>query len=360
MKLYPLKFKPVFQEKIWGGQKLKTYFSKDIPAKKTGESWEISAHPAGISKVLSGELSGKGLDEIFHTYYQEIMGELGNILPKKKFPLLIKILDANDKLSVQVHPGNEYALKHEGEPGKTEMWYIIDAKKGSSLIIGLKKDTNREKISQAIKNGDLEKHLNRVPVKAGDVFFIPSGTIHAIEEGIFLAEIQQNSDTTYRVYDWNRKNQQGQTRELHINKALNVINFDLNPDDIMAEGLVIEKKSYQRGFITASPHFITEKIKIKKNYNLNTRKQRFYILMGLKGSSELYCQGIKYNFNAGESILIPACLPEVKLQGNMTLLKTYLPDSKEFIIEKLKKLGFQLKEILDLPGIKSWDQEKLF
>ena len=359
MNLYPLQFEPLYKEKIWGGNKIKNYFNKNTATEKTGESWEIAAHHNGNSIVSQGKLAGKTLSEIYSNFKTKLMGNLIKVKNYEKFPLLLKILDASDKLSVQVHPPNDYALKIEAEPGKTEMWYIIEAKPEAQLVFGLKEGTSRKTMKKAIKNGTLEKHLNRVQVTAGDVFFIPSGTIHALEEGILLAEIQQNSDTTYRVYDWNRKGKDGNPRELHIEKALEVTNFT-NKNTNLNYQLTCKEDSYQQIILAACPHFVTEKIICKQSYNISPNQQRFYTLMFLEGKGNLNWNGQQYHIKKGDSFLLPACLNKVQINGKLTFLKSYLPDSKQYVLNKLKNKGFSNNEIKKLPGIKKWETEKLF
>ena len=191
MELYPLKFKPIYKEKIWGGNKLKTYFNRKLPTNKIGESWEVSTHKNGPSVVSNGPLTGQKLSSLLEKDSEKILG-----FKAKRFPLLFKFLDVNQKLSVQVHPDDEYARKIENEPGKTEMWYVLAAEPGAKLVYGLKKRTTKNDLRRAIKNNNLKKHINEVKVNSGDIFFIPSGTVHSIKEGLLLAEIQQNSDTT--------------------------------------------------------------------------------------------------------------------------------------------------------------------
>ncbi|HBL2888767.1 TPA: class I mannose-6-phosphate isomerase, partial [Enterococcus faecium] len=212
----PMFLKPVFQEKIWGGSRLRSVFGFDIPNDKIGEDWAISAHPHGVSVVENGEFKGKRLDELW-SEHKELFGHPSEPV----FPLLIKILDAEDDLSVQVHPDDAYGMKHEGELGKTECWYIIDAEPGAEIIYGHHAKT-REELAEMIKDGRWDGLLKKVPVKKGDFFYVPSGTIHAIGKGIMILETQQSSDTTYRVYDYDRKDAQGQTRELHIQQSIDV------------------------------------------------------------------------------------------------------------------------------------------
>ena len=202
---YPLLFEPILKEKIWGGDTLYKKYGMDLPSPNIGESWNIACHENGMSVVANGSLKGKTLEEVIHLRGRALLGTSLGDEHIEKFPLLIKILDATDILSVQVHPDDTYAKIHEnGELGKTEMWYVIDAKPDASLVYGVKEGTTREEFKAAIEGGYLEKYLKRLEVESGDVVFMPAGMVHAIGAGILICEIQQNSDTTYRVYDWNR------------------------------------------------------------------------------------------------------------------------------------------------------------
>ena len=225
--LFPVKLTPAFKDYLWGGERLKTEFNKNTDMTPLAESWELSAHKDGQSIVAEGAYKGLTL-----TAYLDAVGKdaLGAACEKYNyFPLLIKLIDAKGDLSVQVHPSDEYALEHEGEYGKTEMWYILDCEEGAALYYGFKEDTTREAYESAIKEGRLTDILNRVPVKRGDVFFIPAGTVHAIGAGILICEIQQNSNTTYRVYDYNRRDKDGNLRPLHVEKALAVSDLKKSP-----------------------------------------------------------------------------------------------------------------------------------
>ena len=220
----PLFLDSPMHEKIWGGNRLKAEFGYDIPSEHTGEYWAISAHPNGVSYVKNGKYAGFHLAEL----YKDKPELFGN--PKTSvFPLLTKILDANDWLSVQVHPDDAYGLEHEGELGKTECWYIIDAEEGAEIIYGHKAKT-KEELASLIEAGDWDGLLAKTPVKKGDFFFVPSGTMHAIGPGILILETQQSSDTTYRVYDFDRRDDQGNKRELHIQQSLDVLNLG-NPEN---------------------------------------------------------------------------------------------------------------------------------
>lgn len=351
MFFYPLKFKPIYKEKIWGGTKLKDVFKRKLPANKIGESWEIAAHPNGNSVVINGPLKGEALSTLIEKY-PEILGKERHLLKTSQFPLLVKILDASDKLSVQVHPDNKYASKYEGEYGKTEMWYIIDAEPGAKLIYGLKPGTTKTMLAQSINEGNIEEFLNEVEVKKGDVFFIPSGTIHAIKEGILLAEIQQNSDSTYRVYDWNRKDQKGKSRPLHVKKALNVIKFDTEYSK--PKSLKVKNNNYNRTILTICPYFAIEKIKAIKKYKLKTNNT-FFIILPLKGNGKLHHRTEIYTLEPGETTLIPANIKEINITGNLEFLLVYLPGKKKEVLSKLQHLGFSLEEIENLAGIKDWE-----
>lgn len=221
----PLFLESVMQEKIWGGTKLKEKFGYDIPSDKVGEYWAISAHPNGPSTVNNGPYKGLKLNEVWEQHREVFGNPSGEV-----FPLLTKILDAADDLSVQVHPDDTYGLEHEGELGKTECWYVLEADEGAEIIYG-HHATTKEELKTMIDNGEWNKLLNRVPVKKGDFFFVPSGTIHAIGGGIMILETQQSSDTTYRVYDYDRKDDQGKTRELHLAQSIDVTTVpSINPN----------------------------------------------------------------------------------------------------------------------------------
>ncbi|MCX5635271.1 MAG: class I mannose-6-phosphate isomerase, partial [Planctomycetota bacterium] len=230
MKMYPLKFQPVYKERIWGGQKLRESFGKDIPPlKKIGESWELTDLPNNKSVITNGELAGKTLETVIKKYPKEITGDKNFAGP---FPLLIKFLDAEDILSVQVHPDEETCRKTgKGEP-KTECWYILAAQAGAVIYKGLKKGVTKEQFAQAIEKGTVAELLVKITVKKGQCHFLPAGTAHAIGAGLLIAEIQMPSDTTYRIFDWGRLDQTGKPRQLHIKEAIESIHFDSSNDNL--------------------------------------------------------------------------------------------------------------------------------
>ncbi len=342
--MYPLKFEAIYKSKIWGGRNIAKKFNKVLPEGKIGESWEIAAHQNGTSIISNGSLAAKSLMEAIELKGKEILGKEAKDDYFEKFPLLIKILDANDKLSVQVHPDDEYAAKYEdGELGKTEMWYILDAKEDAKLIYGIKENTSKEEFAQSIKDGNLEKNLAKINVVAGDVVYIPAGAVHAIQDGILLAEIQQNSDTTYRVYDWNRLGDDGKPRDLHIDSALDVVDFSADlPGKV--EGLEIKGEGFVRNILVASPYFITELLDITDSYSADTKGERFYVLMGVEGSGSISYDDGQVDIKAGETILLPAELGEYQIVGDVKVIRSYIQDLDTFR-DELKLVGVTKKDI---------------
>lgn len=311
--MYPIKFKNLYYEKIWGGRDLEE-FRDNLPEGDIGESWDVACHDNGMSIVLNGEFKGETLEKVIEDNKEKIVG---NKLVGEKFPLLVKLINSKDKLSVQVHPDNKYAEEVEHSLGKTEAWYVVDAKEGASLIVGTK-DCDKEKFKKAIENGETEKYLNKIPVKKGDCFLINSGLVHAICEGIIIAEIQQNSDITYRIYDYNRG------RELHVDKALDVINFDLKVEN--ESDKVLEKcTGYSKGELCSGEFFTIEKYIIEDEIKSKSDEDRFFILTCTDGEGilETAC-GDKTSIAKGESILIPAYLGDYLVKGNLTVLKTFI------------------------------------
>jgi len=350
--LYPLKLNPIYKEPIWGGKTLREKFGKDIPSDCTGESWEIACHKNGTSIVANGTLKGKSLKEAIELWQEELLGTRIGKKGVEKFPLLVKIIDACDKLSVQVHPGDEYAKEHEnGELGKTEMWYVIDAEPGAQLVYGVKPGVTREQFETGIRNGNLEDYLNYVEVHAGDVFFIPATTLHAIGKGLLIAEIQQNSDTTYRVYDWNRVDSQGNPRQLHIEKALDVTDLSGNTDKEKVEGLAVAEGENTRTYLVACEYFATEKLIIRKESKETANGEKFDIIMVIDGSGSICYKEGQEAFKAGDSFLVPAFMGDYVIKGHCTVLKSYVPDIEKDIIIPLKNRGFSMDEIGKIGGI---------
>lgn len=259
--LYPLLFEPVLKEAIWGGRNLEKY-GRILPPGKTAESWEIAAHKNGSSMVLNGIHQGKSLADLTAELGINLIGSNAKwALDRGKFPLLIKLLDANQRLSVQVHPKDDYALQNEdNELGKTEMWVVLHAEPDAKLVYGIREGTTRENFQKGIQQGNLEPYLNIIPVQSGDHVCVPSGSLHAIMEGTIMVEIQQNSDTTYRVYDWNRLGNDGKPRELHIEKALDVINFEQIEPQIGPAVEIVSDNGVRRSILCHNKYFVTERI----------------------------------------------------------------------------------------------------
>ncbi len=292
MQIYPLKFRPIYKQRIWGGQKLRQVFDKDIPAdQKIGESWELADLPDDKSIIANGELSGQTLNSVIQKYPKEITGDENFSGP---FPLLIKLLDAEDILSVQVHPDPETCKRMgKGEP-KTECWYIISAATDAFIYKGLKKDVTKEKFAEAIKQGSIADLLAKVPVEAGQCHFLPAGTAHSIGAGLLIAEIQTPSDTTYRVFDFNRVDDTGKPRQLHIEQALESIHFDMATDKlpVTTEGRLVDSK-----------YFKIDKGHQAKNCEVFLSPGKMRTLIILAGFGTILSA---VEFKAGDTLLIPA------------------------------------------------------
>ena len=317
--LYPLKLKPVLKDIIWGGQRLASEYGKsDDPNKKIAESWELAVHKNGVNIIENGEYAGKSLEDLFKADKSIVSPDYNS----DKFPLLIKFIDAEQNLSVQVHPDNEYAQKHENEFGKTEMWYIIDAKPGAKIVYGLNDNYMREDLQNFINENKFEDCLNYIEVKPGDVYFIPAGLVHAIGEGILIAEIQQNSDTTYRFYDYNRIDANGNPRELHIKQALDVciktkteyVNPKIKYDNI----IWLET-------LSQCEYFIVNKILVK-NINKATIDctEYFCSAICIDGQGEIIYKRKKYKIKKGDSYFFPAGIDKSEINGSLEIIITNL------------------------------------
>lgn len=350
--LYPLKFKPLYKDIIWGGRNLEK-LGKILPNEgNVAESWEISCHHDGTSIVANGEYEGISLTEIINKLGRQI---IGSALPQKdlnKFPLLVKFIDANDDLSVQVHPDDNYAQVNEnGEYGKNEMWYIISAKPGTKLIFDVIPGTTKESFAQAVKDNRIESCLKYVEVLPGDIINIPAGLVHAIGKGIVLAEIQQNSNTTYRVYDFNRIDKNGNKRPLHIEKALDVIDFDTNGRKEKYKGLEMKiNANSTKRYIVANKYFAVELYDINGKVEENADGSRFYMYTFIEGEGEIHYGSEFMDVKAGESILVPASMGAYSIDGNIKALKSYVPVLEQNVISPLKAAGYQIDEILDNVG----------
>ena len=314
-KLSPVKLSPAFKDYIWGGANLKTKYNKKSSLDVIAESWELSAHKDGQSVISGGEFDGLLLTEYIEKAGSEILGS--NAEKFDYVPRLIKLIDAKNNLSVQVHPNDEYALKNEGEYGKTEMWYVMECEEGAALYYGFKRDVTKDEYKTAIENNTLTDILNRVPVHKGDVFFIPSGTVHAIGAGIMICEIQQNSNTTYRVYDYGRRGKDGKTRPLHIEKALEVSNLKQSP-----KLPVIENK--EDVLLAKCEYFTVRKITVTKGFTLSLDSTSFRSIIVTDGEGVLIMDGETVELNKGDSVFIPAQDGEAIIDGNCELILSYV------------------------------------
>ncbi|MBN1933419.1 MAG: class I mannose-6-phosphate isomerase, partial [Anaerolineae bacterium] len=262
--IYPLTFEPVFRDYIWGGRTLETRFGRALPPGIIAESWDISGHPSSPTRVDAGPLRGLTLPQVQEKLSQALVGTRSRwATGRGKFPLLVKLLDANLALSVQVHPPDEYALAHEkGELGKTEMWYVLYAKPDARLVYGLSRETDAEEFRAALEAGTLADLLHYLPIREGDAIFVPTGTVHALLEGAVVAEIQQNSDTTYRVYDWGRLDADGQPRPLHIDKALDVIDWSVVRPTAYTPVRVENVNGVRRAEVSRCGYFVVEEVRL--------------------------------------------------------------------------------------------------
>lgn len=311
----PLFFEPVFKDRIWGGTELRS-FGYEIPTETTGECWAFAAHPNGQSVVKNGEFSGKNLEELWENHREIFANMKGD-----RFPLLTKILDANQDLSVQVHPNDEYANVHEnGELGKTECWYIIDCKEGAEIIFG-HHAKSKEELESMIAENKWDNLLNKVPVKQGDFFFVPSGTIHAIGEGIIILETQQNSDTTYRVYDYDRLDADGNTRELHIQQSINVTTV---PHNLEATTPVVENQGTLEVTTFVECEYFSVQKWVLDGETSQEQEKPFLLCSVIEGIGSLQKDGKDYAFKKGDHFLLPNDFGTYQLAGNAELIVSYL------------------------------------
>ncbi len=312
--MQPIFLNPVLQEKIWGGSKLQTQFNLTLPNDSIGEAWCISAHPHGVSTVTSpSQFQGLGLDELYEQH-PELFGEDH----PTSFPLLIKILDANDDLSVQVHPDDTYASQNEGpnELGKTECWYIISAEPGASIVYGHHAQS-RQEFEAMVEAGNWDGLLRRIEVKAGDFFYVPHGTIHAIGAGIVILETQQNSDTTYRVYDYDRRDNDGHLRDLHISQSADVTHFPHQD----AEVTISTEKSLTsaENHLLSNEFFSVYKWQVVDHLSVNLPKA-YYLVTVIEGAGQLTVAGTSYELKLADSFILPHGVDNIELSGSMTII----------------------------------------
>jgi mannose-6-phosphate isomerase len=322
--LYPLKFKTIYKDKIWGGQKIRTYLHKDFGnLPNCGETWEISGVKSDVSVVDGGALEGQSLADLLEQYKDELVGKavyerFGNV-----FPLLVKFIDANEDLSIQVHPDDVLAKERHNSFGKTEMWYVIEADPGSSLIAGFSEEVNQEIYVDKLQSGHLTDILNREDVKAGDVFFLPAGRVHTIGKGLLIAEIQQTSDITYRIYDFDRVDDKGEKRELHTQEALAAIDYKKYPN-YRTDYTPVKNEDVH---LVSCPYFTTNVLDytegVSKDYS---QFDSFVIHVCLEGSYELNYNGESYAVKMGECLLVPNSVNNVEFSTTtgFKILESYI------------------------------------
>jgi mannose-6-phosphate isomerase len=316
MLFYPLLFEPIFKERIWGGAKLKEVLNKSFNGQQIGESWELSTVENDISVVANGEFKGLNLNQLIEKYPTEVLGIKSIQYFGHNFPLLFKFIDAKEDLSIQVHPNDALAKERHNSFGKTEMWYVMQADEKARLVVGFKDKTNRKEYQKHLENNTLVAVLNETPVKEGDAFFLETGTVHAIGGGVLLAEIQQTSDITYRLYDWDRVDANGVGRELHTDLALDAINFE--PTNTKLNYTAAKNKSVN---LVECPFFKTNILQISEKYNWKKTKESFTVLMCTEGNFTINMLHFQSEFKKGDTILIPAIIAGFEIIGEAILLE---------------------------------------
>lgn len=312
-----IKLKPAFKDYIWGGTRLRDDFGKDCDFEKVAESWELSCHKDGNSIVANGGYAGMTLTEYIEKAGRSVLGT--DCEKFDSFPILIKLIDAKDNLSVQVHPNNEYAQRVEGEYGKTEMWYVVDCDEGAELLYGFKHEITKEEFANRIADNTLLEVTNAVPVKKGDVFFIEAGTLHAIGKDILIAEIQQNSNTTYRIYDYGRVGNDGKPRELHVEKAKDVT--VLGPAKQYPETPAEEKDGYKIKLLSSCEYFTAYRVDVESKAVLEADEKSFNSILVLEGEPEIIADDI-VKAKKGDSIFMSAGTGKYTVEGKCRFVLT--------------------------------------
>ncbi len=313
--MYILKLKPVFKDYLWGGTKLRDEYGFESDLTKLAEGWMLSCHKDGENTIENGEFAGKTLTEVVKSN-PDFLGENGKKF--EYFPILIKLIDAKDDLSVQVHPDNEYAMRVENEYGKTECWYILDCDKGAELIYGFNREISSEEFKNRIADNTFLETVNKVKVKKGDLFFIEAGTLHAIGKGILLAEIQQNSNTTYRVYDYGRLGADGKPRDLHVQKAIDVTNCTPPTRSTNPEGKLVEYEDYSTQLLTKCDLFNVKKVTVKNIFDGVADEKSFVSVLVTNGIGKIENIDIK----KGDSLFIPANYGTFTISGSLEVIIT--------------------------------------
>ncbi len=315
-----LLLKPTLKETIWGGSRLVAEYGFQTDLGNVAEAWVLSCHKDGPSYVLNGANAGKTLAEALALENTCVLGTHNE--GRKDFPILIKFIDAKEKLSVQVHPGDEYARRVENENGTADAWLILDSASGAQLVYGVNKELTREEFRECVKKNEIGAVLNHVPVKKGDVVFIPSGMLHAIGGGILLAEVQQSSNTTYRVYDYNRPGKDGKPRELHVEKAADVVELTVPSGGFEPAGVPETRGDCVSTYLTGCDYFRMTRLSLNGTYTDTADETSFVSLLVLEGSGTLSCATQLMYLNKGDSVFIPANKGAYSLRGKMEILET--------------------------------------
>lgn len=315
-----LRLQPVGKDYLWGGTRLRDEYGKKIDLTPLAETWECSVHPDGHSIVANGQYKGKTLEEVLQLHPEY----LGRKVENGKLPILVKFIDAKKDLSVQVHPDDKYARKYEHQNGKTEMWYVIDADDSACLIYGFRHKVTEAILRNAVNTGTLDKHLQKVPVHKGDVFYVPAGTVHGIGAGILVAEIQESSNVTYRVYDYDRVDKNGKKRELHFNKAVQVMNMDVAPDVRQKPRIVKYYPGCSRELLCRCKYFEAERIQVTKAFSFSVLDESFQVIMCLDGEGQIETMNESMKpvrFVKGRTMFLPAGIGRCLVVGDATVLK---------------------------------------
>ncbi|MGG0307049.1 mannose-6-phosphate isomerase, class I [Priestia megaterium] len=331
----PIFLNPLFKERVWGGERLREVYKYKIPSLKTGECWAISAHENGKNRIRTGKYAGKKLDEMW-SEYPELFGNFQS----EQFPLLTKILDANDDLSIQVHPGDEYAQEFEnGELGKTECWYILDCKEDATMIFGHRAQS-KEEFTQLINEGHWNDLLQRIKIKPGDFFYVPSGTLHALCEGTLVLETQQSSDTTYRVYDYNRIGQEGKLRELHLEKAIDVTTIPHAATHI--EPISIQEKGGTITTFLEEDYFSVYKWDIQSSLEL-LQTHHFTLGSVIEGNGTLWTEEGEFPLQKGDHFILPNAIKAFTLTGQLQVIASHPNENSKRIYEAAHIAGDMAK-----------------
>ena len=345
IKHYPLLFTPIYKEMLWGGNRLGTKYNRRLPYDKTGESWDVSCRPNEMGVIENGSAAGLTFEEYITRDRVGVMGT--RLASQRRFPLLVKLIDANDTLSVQVHPDDAQAGPGT-DTGKNEMWYVLTPPTDGDLVIGLKPGVTPETLARAYEDGSVEDCLNRLPVKAGDIVNIPAGLIHALTSGVMVAEVQQNSDITYRLYDYNRLGLDGRPRQLHVSDALAVTDFDGRIPKATVPGLCIKNGENNLVYSIANPHFAVIKYELTQMQEETSDPAAFCIYTCVEGEAVIAVDESRgqepVKLSVGRSVFIPAGMGQYtlgpKAGQDCVLLKSFVPDIDKDFIAPLRQYGY--------------------